>query len=65
MATPKKPAHLKQKTGPKPKAPEEKTVTSSFSLHPKKMARFEKLRGRMSRGAFIFSLLPTRKKNNK
>lgn len=65
MATPKKPPHLKQKTGPKPKPPGEKAVTATFSLHPQKMAIFEEARGRMSRGAFIFSRLPARKKNDK
>jgi len=63
--TPRKPAHLKQKTGPKPKAAGEKAVTASFSLHPKQWTAFDRARGRMSRGKFLWELLTARKKNNK
>lgn len=77
MATPKKPAHLKQKTGPKPIPESEKVITRSISLHPKKMAIFDRemmreskaIKKRLGRGEFAFSLveerISARKKNNK
>jgi len=75
--TPRKPAHLKQKPGPKPIPESEKVITKSISLHPKELVIFDRelmreaktRKKRLGRGEFAFSLveerIAARKKNNK